>query len=218
MPRSRQLAAALVPAALALSSACGTEETAPAKAAGARRLESTGAPAGRVVEPSAELRNVHGAVVGHVEFEDRDGATQVVVALDGVDIAGFHGVHVHANEDGTNGVGCTADPAAASSTWFSSADGHMADEGELHGGHAGDLPSVLVMADGTAVAEHVTDRFTVEEVVGAAVVLHSEADNFGQIPMGAGQHQYTPNTPSAVSATAATGNAGDRIACGVVQP
>ena len=42
----------------------------------------------------------------------------------------FHGFHIHANNDPANGQGCVADPAAAKSTWFVSADGHLS-EGQI---------------------------------------------------------------------------------------
>jgi Cu/Zn superoxide dismutase len=48
------------------------------------------------------------------------------------------------------------------------------------------------------------------------VILHAGADNFANIPLGAGATQYTANSTDASAATAKTGNAGDRIACGVI--
>jgi Cu-Zn family superoxide dismutase len=61
-----------------------------------------------------------------------------------------------------------------------------------------------------------TDRFTPAGVVGRAVVLHAGPDNFGNVPMGSAADQYTANSPAAVVKTQATGNSGDRVACGVV--
>ena len=43
---------------------------------------------------------------------------------------GFHGFHIHANDDPANGKGCIADPAQAPSTWFVSADGHLKAAGQ----------------------------------------------------------------------------------------
>jgi Cu/Zn superoxide dismutase len=38
----------------------------------------------------------------------------------------------------------------------------------------------------------------------------------GNVPLGTAANQYTPNSADATTATAKTGNAGDRIACGVI--
>ena len=67
-----------------------------------------------------------------------------------VDASQFHGFHIHANNDPTNDDGCVADPKALDTTWFVSADRHLSASGQHHGYHTGDLPSPLVLADGTA--------------------------------------------------------------------
>jgi Cu-Zn family superoxide dismutase len=200
---------------LALSAAaCGDDET---TAARPDLLRSDGMAVASTAR--AVLRDVAGAVVGHVELEDHDGATEVTVALEGLDATpGHHGFHVHGNDDPANGRGCDADPAAAPEAWFTAVDGHLHDAGQLHGDHRGDMPSVLVTAEGTATASFVTDRFAVTDLAGAAVVVHAGADNFGNVPFGPAGDQYLPNTPAALDATAQTGNAGPRIACGLVHP
>ncbi|MGH2708208.1 MAG: hypothetical protein ACRDJF_06850 [Actinomycetota bacterium] len=53
----------------------------------------------------------------------------------------------------------------------------------------------------------------VRGVIGRAFVIHEMADNFGNVPVGSGPAQYTPNTTgtgpeTATGLTAATGNAG----------
>ena len=45
--------------------------------------------------------------------------------------------------------------------------------------------------------------------------LHVGSDNFANVPVGAGTDQYTPGA-TALAKTQATGNAGDRFACGVI--
>jgi Cu-Zn family superoxide dismutase len=52
--------------------------------------------------------------------------------------------------------------------------------------------------------------------VGRAVVLHAGPDNFGNVPVGAVSDQYAPNSTSATEKTVKTGNAGDRVACGLI--
>ena len=70
-----------------------------------------------------------GTAIGDVRFLNRDEATEVRVSLSvpagATAVRAFHGFHVHANDNPANGDGCLADPSAAPSTWFVSADGHL---------------------------------------------------------------------------------------------
>ena len=86
-----------------------------------------------------------------------------------------------------------------------------------HGSHQGCLPSPLVLSDGTARLSFTTDRIEPTLLRGRAVILHDRPDNFGNIPVGTGANQYTPNSAAATDLTARTGNAGDRVACGLVR-
>ena len=63
-----------------------------------------------------------------------------------------------------------------------------------HSYHAGDMPPIFG-ADGYALSAFLTDRFTVDEVVGRTVVLHAGLDDFSTQP---------------------SGNAGEKIACGEI--
>ena len=167
------------------------------------------------------LRDANGTVRGTVSFEDRHDGTEVRVRISDLPAAvardAFHGFHVHANNDAANGEGCVADPAAPSNTWFVSADGHWKADAQIHSGHNGDMPSVLVTPDGTAEMRFVTERIDLGALKGRAVIFHAGADNFGNIPLGTSPTQYTANDPAAVTATQNTGNAGDRVLCGVVR-
>ena len=78
------------------------------------------------------------------------------------------------------------------------------------------MPSPLVLADGTATLTFTTERIDTVQLVGRAVILHFGPDNFGNVPVGDAPDRYTPNSPAATDKTAKTGNAGDRVACGVV--
>ena len=188
-------------------------------AAGGAVLISTGTADAHGRWAQASLRGADGARVGLVTFSGSRHRehTEVAVHLRHASaIEAFHGIHVHANDTPANGNGCIADAAQPSATWFVSADGHWKhDATELHGGHAGDLPSVFVNADGSATVRFSVDKLTPEEVVGRAVVLHAGPDNFGNVPVGTGADQYTPGA-TALAKTQGTGNAGDRIACGVI--
>ncbi len=205
------LAAVAAPALLA---GCGdtTEDSA----------ATTTAPAAaqpRAPEAKATLTTADGAPAGTIGFSPVPGGTEVdvqVTAAKAVTAGRFHGIHVHANDNPANGEGCQADPAMAPSTWFTAADGHLKAGTATHVDHTGDLPSVLVRKDGTASLRFTTDRFTPAEVVGKAVILHASADNFGNIPTGSLPDQYTANAAAATTKTADTGNAGDRMACGLI--
>lgn len=155
--------------------------------------------------------------VGNIEFKTERGHTEVRVRLTGVPgVDAFHGFHIHANDVATNGDGCIADPSAAASTWFVSADGHYNPTGQTHSHHVGDMPVVYVNADGSVETRFRIDKIDPGDLAGKVVILHAGADNFGNIPLGVGATQYTANSADATTATAKTGNAGDRVACGVI--
>jgi Cu-Zn family superoxide dismutase len=149
---------------------------------------------------SAVLRTADGSTVGQVSFTpDVDGKIIVDVTASGLP-AGFHGFHVHA-------VGQCDGPD------FTSAGSHLDPMGMASAPmHEGDLPSLLVNQDGTASLRTVTDRFAIHDLLdgaGTAVIVHAGADNFGNIP--------TRYAPAPDATTMATGDAGARLACGVVQ-
>ena len=72
-----------------------------------------------------------------------------------------------------------------------------------------------MLSDGTARLSFTTDRIEPSMLRGRAVILHADPDNFGNVPVGPGPAQYTPGA-EALAATQGTGNAGARIACGVI--
>ena len=167
---------------------------------------------------SAAMKNAAGATVARVVFaragDDRALVT-VTVAFPGIR-AGFHGFHIHANDNPANGDGCIADPAQPANTHFVSADGHFNPTGQTHGNHGGDTPGVNVLSDGSALLSY-THELTLDAITGRALILHEGMDNFGNIPLGTAANQYTANSQDAITATQNTGNAGNRIACGVIQ-
>lgn len=119
---------------------------------------------------------------------------------------GFHGFHVHA-------IG-VCDPA----TGFTSAGGHLNPANVTHGDHAGDLPVLLVNADGSAQATVATDRFSMDQLLdadGSAMVVHAAADNYANIPTR--YHSHDANVFGPDPTTLSTGDSGDRIACGRVR-
>ena len=167
----------------------------------------------------ATLRDPDGRVVGTVKFHIGRDVMSVNAKLrpnSYVTASQFHGFHIHANGDPTNGSGCVADPGPPNKDSFASADGHLSESGQVHGAHQGDLPSPLVMADGTARLRFRTDRIEPWLMSGRAVILHADADNFGNIPLGTGATQYDPGD-DAEELTDRTGNAGFRVACGIIR-
>ena len=143
----------------------------------------------------AVLKDASGQKVGVVAFKESRGTVDVSATVWEV-APGFHGLHVHT-------VGECVPP-------FTSAGGHYNPTGASHGDHAGDMPSLLVNADGTAELEFETDRFSVSELFdadGSAVIVHAGRDNFANIPARYGGPD---------SETLDTGDAGSRAACGVV--
>jgi Cu-Zn family superoxide dismutase len=139
----------------------------------------------------------------------QSGLTVVVVEATGL-TAGPHGFHVHSVGRCEPDSPDPADPAKVGA--FLSAGGHLSDEGQTHGSHDGDLPSLLAGADGTAGLTTSTDSLAQADVLdddGSAVMIHELPDNFGNIP-----ERYAPQGPD--EATAKTGDSGGRIACAVL--
>lgn len=201
--------AMLILCCAAAASACVTEEPAGEATASTQQNVSMNA--------SAVLRDASGNFVATVLFTSLGSSTLVTTAVRlpaGVD--GIHGFHVHANDNPANGDGCIADPAQPANTHFVSADGHFNPGGGVHSQHAGDMPPLFVAATGGAAASFITGRFTPGDVKGRAVILHAGADNYN-IPLGGAANQYTANAADAITLTNNTGNAGNRIGCGVVQ-
>jgi superoxide dismutase, Cu-Zn family len=156
---------------------------------------------------TATLRNAAGERIGTVFFKQRGRDGTVVVFARARDLpAGFHGFHVH-----TTG---RCDPPG-----FTTAGGHYNPEGTTHRDHAGDMPSLLINGDGEGFIGFATDRFTISELVagdGSAVIVHAAADNFANIP----NRYRSPASPPQGGPdpeTLATGDAGSRLACGVVR-
>ena len=78
---------------------------------------------------------------------------------------------------------------------FAEAGQHYNPERYPHPYHAGDLPPLLGNS-GYALQVFLTDRFCVREILGRTMIIHSMSDDFTSQP---------------------SGNAGEKIACGVVK-
>jgi Cu-Zn family superoxide dismutase len=166
----------------------------------------------------ATLRDAAGTVVGRATFVPTGAATTVgVAARFSAALAGFHGMHVHANDNPANGSGCVADPTQPANTHFVAVDGHYNPTASTHGDHAGDMPALLVTDTGAAATSFLIDSFAVADIRGRALIVHQNADNYGNVPVGTAPNQYTANSQEALTLTQNTGNAGNRIACGIIE-
>jgi Cu-Zn family superoxide dismutase len=180
--------------------------TAAAAIALAGGLALSGTSQASSVVARATLTDGAGNEVGEVRFQANHGTVigDIEVALP-VGSSRFHGFHLHANGDPANGVGCVA-PA------FTSADGHWNPGGAGHGNHAGDLPPLLLGADGVSRARFDVGHFAPGELHGLAVIVHAGPDNLGNIP----SRYSAGGIAGPDAATLGTGDAGARYACGVV--
>jgi superoxide dismutase, Cu-Zn family len=145
---------------------------------------------------SARLFDATGAQVGSVKLNgDSTGGVRVRAEVSGLP-TGFHGFHIHA-------VGTCTPP-------FTTAGGHWNPAGEVHPSHAGDQPVLMVNADGTGSLSFVSDRYGIGDLFdadGNALIVHANPDNYANV--------YRYGTPDAM--TLATGDAGGRIACGLIR-
>nr|UTK45877.1 Cu-Zn superoxide dismutase [Crepidula fornicata] len=134
-------------------------------------------------------------VKGTLHFTEQDGMTTVKGEVSGLD-EGKHGFHIHQFGDTTNG--CV------------SAGPHFNPAGKQHGGptvenrHAGDLGNITASAEGVA-AVNIQDKQIPltgpNSIIGRTLVVHAKEDDLGK----GGDDESLK-----------TGNAGGRIACGVI--
>ncbi len=98
---------------------------------------------------------------------------------------GVCGFHIH------EGKSCSGN----ADDEFASAGSHFNPDYEEHPYHAGDLPP-LFSNNGYAYMQVLTDRFSVCDIIGKVVIIHSMPDDFMTQP---------------------SGNSGTKIACGKIQ-
>lgn len=141
----------------------------------------------------APLKDKAGKDVGVVELMQTQAGVLLNIAVKGLP-AGEHAFHIHA-------VGKCEPP-------FESAGPHFNPDHHKHGmlsgeGHAGDMPNLHIPPNGALAVEAVNPAITLEQGKpnsvfqpdGTAVVIHADKDDYRSDP---------------------AGNAGDRIACGVI--
>lgn len=127
---------------------------------------------------------------GRVDFYQTDLGVIVLAEVDGLPLGSeacnspVFGFHIHG---GSKCLGNAEDPFAEAGT-------HYNPKNCPHPYHAGDLPP-LFGNNGYALQVFLSNRFTVEEIVGKTIIIHSKPDDFTTQP---------------------SGDAGDKIACGEI--
>ncbi len=156
--------------------------------------------ASQPAKKTVELKNAKGESVGTATLKARKNGA--IIQADFRNLPpGEHALHIHQNAK------CEADPAAPADA-FKSAGPHFNPGAKKHGlmspegHHAGDLPNLTVNAKGTAKLKAEAPDVTLADGAnsvfaggGTALVIHEKADDMKSDP---------------------AGNAGPRIACGVI--
>ena len=143
---------------------------------------------------TAQLQPTKGnKAFGEATFEQAGSKVRVIVFVQGLTPGREHGFHIHEAGDCSSGDGM-------------SAKGHFNPHGKPHAAytaaerHAGDLPSLTAGKDGRAKIDVELDVITIApgpaSIVGRGLIIHADPDDFKTQP---------------------TGNAGARIACGVIK-
>lgn len=199
--RHTLLSIALVTGLAACANDAEPEVPAPAPAAAPEALEPDVAADDQMTialaaQARVQLQPVQDSgVSGELKFDPGGGAVRLHGTIEGLAPGSVHGFHLHETGD------CSAPDAT-------SAGGHFNPEQMQHGDrttpgphHAGDMPNLTAGDGGTAAVDVRLEGLTIgdggsHDVVGRAVIVHAQADDY---------------------ATQPTGNAGARIACGVVE-
>ena len=111
---------------------------------------------------------------------------------------GAHGFHVHQNPD------CAAGAKEGKQVAGLAAGGHYdpaktaLHEGPSGKGHLGDLPTLIVGADGKATTAVTAPRLKMADLKGRSLMIHAGGDNYADKP-------------------APLGGGGARVACGVIK-
>lgn len=112
--------------------------------------------------------------------------------------AGVHGFHVHENPS------CQPKEKDGKMVAALAAGGHYDPKGtKRHGmpwgdGHLGDLPGLIVSADGKADYAVLAPRLKMADIQSRAIIIHAGGDNYSDQP-------------------AALGGGGTRLACGIIK-
>jgi Cu-Zn family superoxide dismutase len=187
----KAMATMAVAAMLALTAACA-EHKAPQGASSAAAPEAAHASLGTRARAKLEPRS-GSEVKGTAEFTEQGGKVTMTLRVSGL-TPGEHAFHLHEKGD------CSApDATSAGGHWNPTGEGHG--KWGTHPFHRGDVANLVADASGNATLTFTTELWSVggdpsRDVVGHALVIHAKPDDFTTQP---------------------TGNAGGRVACGVIQ-
>ena len=125
------------------------------------------------IKGSFEYSDLHGEVC----FFDTAGGVRVRGKICGLpeNNSGFYGFHLHEGE--------LCEPKSGTDA-FSRAGGHYNPKQREHPLHAGDFPVILAGRNGCAKFSFVTDRFSIDEVIGRTIIVHLDADDYTSQPSG----------------------------------
>lgn len=134
------------------------------------------------------------AVFGNMSFEETEEGLKIKADVFGT-TSGKHGFHIHEN----GSCGNKGDDAGGHFNPEKAAHGLLTKDG-LARAHAGDFGNIEIGPDGKGKFEGTFPELSLTEgtghnVLGKSVILHANEDDFGQ----------------------PTGNAGGRIACGIIE-
>lgn len=138
-----------------------------------------------------------GKIIGIIKLTDSEQGLLITPDLAELP-PGERGFHIHENpscatleKDGKKvaglGAGGHYDPAHSGKH-----------EGPIGAGHSGDLPALVVAADGTASKAVIAPRLRIIDVVDRAVIIHAGSDNYSDDPK-------------------PLGGGGARVACGIIE-
>ena len=141
------------------------------------------------LEPTKKTKS---KVTGTIEFTEVEGGVEVVANVEGL-TPGDHGYHVHEKGD------CSAPDATSAGGHFNPNNHkHGAPDAEEH--HEGDFGNLTAGKDGKATKTFTMKGIALDEgatsIIGKGFIVHAKKDDMKTQP---------------------TGNAGDRVACGVIE-
>jgi superoxide dismutase, Cu-Zn family len=152
--------------------------------------------------------------IAEFEFTSNHATVRIETVAVGVLAPGFHGVHIHkVGKCEPNSVA----PTGGAPGDFLSAGGHFQVAGHAAEPASGDLTSLEVRKDGTGMLVTTTDAFTMDDLLAGektAIIIHAGADNFANIPPD--RYNQVNGAPGPDEMTMSTGDAGKRVACGVI--
>lgn len=156
--------------------------------------EDAGASAETSTEARASFAGAAGAASGSAQLTQTRSGVLIEIEVSGLPPGQWLGFHIHENgecnhEGGHEAAGAHFNPTGAE-------HGYLSDTGP----HAGDMPNIRTDADGMARAQVLNAQVTLDEgeaaIRGRTLMIHAQPDDYRSQP---------------------SGEAGDRLACAVIE-